>query len=111
MTYIATIFCLTSEYHKQIPSELINLGYEVSSSFDDGKCFFVKNIVTIIIYKLRTEDDKKCIDVTRDIKIAINNIKGYCYGIVVNKGQSHSAFGNIDGATDPTRILQLKALW
>jgi hypothetical protein len=107
--YLVHIFCLTADYHKQLPSAFIDLGYTVSSAWKNtNNSFSKRGIVSIIAYKLRCEEDRSNEDVCDDVKIVFNNIKGYFYGAMVNTQVMH---GNINGDTDISRVLQMRALW
>lgn len=110
---IIYISCLSKEYHKQLPSEFLDLGYNVSSPFDDKTFCEINGIVCMIVYKLDWCSDKSIEDVCIDIKKCFNNIKGYYYSVVLSGTYNTSTYlmGNIRGETDPSRVLQMKALW
>ena len=53
-------------------------------------------------------------DISEDIKFCFEQIKGYYYTVYVSNSNIDPPvlkFGNIDGETDITRVLQIKALW
>jgi hypothetical protein len=110
-SYIVFITCLTGEYHKQLPSLLLEAGYEIKAGYDNGMCFFTKGIVTNICYML-TSNNNDSVSIRNDVKICLEKMKAYYYAIVVfSAGESAVCLGNINGETDPSRVLQLKSLW
>lgn len=106
-SYKVNIFCLTAEYHKQLPSEFLNLGYVLEPLWEDDSCTKTKSIVTVIGYILRHKT-KSEYDLQKDIITCFKNIKGYFYGASVD---GNPMLGNMDGSTDISRVLQMKALW
>jgi len=110
-SFVAVITCLTSEYHKAISPSLITLGYEVSAGAASGKISVDKSAISTIGYLLKIES-KNANQVRDDIKQICDSNKVYYYSCVVFQlSESAWCLGNIECETDPTRVLQLKALW
>jgi len=112
-TYLVLITCLTPEYHKQLPSLLVDAGYSVKCGYSDGTTYSTKGVVTNICYLLNSSSNKDSVAIRIDVKNCLEKIKAYYYSLVVYPAIIDSAvcLGNIDGETDPSRVLQLKALW
>lgn len=110
-SFLIDIVCLTSEYHKQLPSALIDKGYSVKSAVK-GQPYYSKGIVSIIQYTVSHTNKKSHYDVGNDIGSCFNAIKGYWYCVFIVAGvESYLQIGNINGETDITRVFQMKALW
>ena len=109
--YIVVICCLTKEYHKQLPSLLLDKGYTVSTALTNNIMTQTNNAVTNIIYKLGS-DLASASTINDDVKFALSEIKAYFYSLsVFAVGEGSISIGNIDGEVDITRVLKQKSLW
>lgn len=108
--FIVWIFCLTPEYNKPLTGSFVEKGYQVSSA-SGASPSTTKGITTILAYSLVKNigaDDFK-----KDLISLLQESKIYYYGFVCSayNGRMFWNVGNIDGETDISRVLQMKALW
>jgi hypothetical protein len=80
--FAINIFCLTAEYHKLVPSELLNLGYIVKPLWTNSNAFTKTNgVVSLLAYLVEPNSDKSELNIIKDIRYIFKNIKGYYYGV------------------------------
>lgn len=108
--YIVWIFCLTPEYNKPLTGAFVEKGYQVASASGKSPAT-TKGISTILAYSLAksiSSDDFKV-----ELISTLQESKIYYYGFVCSAydGRMIWNVGNIDGDTDISRVLQMKALW
>ena len=105
------LFCLTLDYNKILIPSLVENGFKVSSGFSNNKLGISKGISNCINLDLESiikDPDLLC----EKIISILNECKIYYYGFVVVIGSAtHTKLGNIDGETDITRVMKMKALW
>jgi hypothetical protein len=111
------LFCLTAEYHKQLSPYLIDNGYKVGPASTQNKVSLSKGITTIIAYEVNCNGIIPVQEFVTCVRKGLDEIKAYYYGYTVISTEVGVGLsitwnvGNIDGETDITRVLQMKALW
>lgn len=104
---------MTSDYVKILIPSLLENKFKVSSSMGSGKLFLSNGISNCIPLTLEGEVvSKDLTDLAKEICRILKQCKMYYYGFSLLRGVDMLYnIGNIDGATDITRVMKMKALW
>lgn len=106
------LFCLTLDYTKILIPTFLENGFKVSSRLTTNKLGNSKGISNYIAVNLERENLSNIESLGDEIRSILDICKIYYYGFNISLlGTDRIYLGNIDGETDITRVMKMKALW